>query len=202
MPSSTPHPEADPRADSKPHARPHADPTEAPPPDVLLHELVQSRSALLRVARARLRNADWADEAVAETMLAVLERRPPFAEAARLRAWIFGILRHKVVDQLRLNLGAVAGEGEGDGDAAISILPTDGLDDPLRRASDAQLRGALATQLAQLPPRQARAFELFEGLGRSAQEVCAELAMTPGALYVAVHRARMRLREGLQAFRP
>jgi DNA-directed RNA polymerase specialized sigma24 family protein len=48
-----------------------------------------------------LRNADWADDAVCETLLAALQKKPDLAEPGRVRAGLFGILRHNVVDQLR-----------------------------------------------------------------------------------------------------
>ena len=68
-------------------------------------ELTEMRPALLRTARRRLRNPDWAEDAVSETVLAALQKRPDFSAPARMRAWLFGILRHKVVDQLRQHLG-------------------------------------------------------------------------------------------------
>lgn len=168
--------------------------------DSFAQEVVKSRALLLRAARSRLRNPDWADEAVAETLLAALEAQPRFAEPARLRAWLFGVLRHKVVDQLRLNLADAPPEGER---LDPEALPADDCwaPDPLRALAGRQFMRCLSQVLAQLPPRQARAFVMCHALGRSTEEACAELGMSPGALWVSLHRARLRLQQRLHLHR-
>src|SRR6201985_3956707 len=56
---------------------------------------------LLRFARTQLRNESWAEDAVSETILAALEKPHAFAGHAQLKTWLVGILKHKVIDQLR-----------------------------------------------------------------------------------------------------
>ena len=56
----------------------------------------------LRYARARLRNITLADDAVSETLLATWQTQTTFQTPAQARAWVYGIVRHKLVDQLRL----------------------------------------------------------------------------------------------------
>lgn len=168
--------------------------------DVFAQELLKARALLQRTARARLRNPDWADDAVAETLLAALEAPPPFAEPARLRAWLFGVLRHKVVDQLRLNLGAAESDGEDPPpDARASDAPWGA--DPQRALGNRQFLHSLGHELARLPAQQARAFVMCHALGHSTEEACAELGLSPGALWVTLHRARQRLQQGLLAHR-
>lgn len=159
--------------------------------DPLAQELTLARSSLLRAARARLSNPDWADDAVSETLLAALEARPNIQEPARLRAWLFGVLRHKVVDQLRLHLP--------DGADALSAEAQDlsAAADPQRNCGNRQFVLRLAGLLACMPPRQARAFVMCHALGHSTDEACAELGLSPGALWVTLHRARTRLQQGL-----
>ncbi len=164
-------------------------------PDPLARELSRARGHLLRAARARLSNSEWADDAVSETLLAALEARPSLHEPARLRAWLFGVLRHKVVDQLRLHLSE-----------STELLTADAQDpsagaDPLRNVGNRQFVVRLAALLAVMPHRQARAFVMCHALGHSTDEVCAELGLSPGALWVSLHRTRTRLQQGLVGHR-
>jgi len=162
--------------------------------DPFFEQLIDSRAALMRAARAKLRNAHWAEDAVSETLLAALERRPPFEDPARVSAWLFGILRHKVIDQLRRHLPDEAPE-------ALAEQPdSNPMRDPVRRASDAQFVAALMQQLETLPAAQARAFVMSEGLDMESADICSELGVSTGNLWVMLHRARHRLRGGLVSF--
>jgi RNA polymerase sigma factor (sigma-70 family) len=156
---------------------------------------------LIRMARAKLRNPDWAYDAVADTLLAALERPPSFDDPARIRAWLFGVLKHKLVDQLRRELSDAAVEPGADaylhdaGDADSCALS-----DPMRRTADAQFMLALNGLLDHLPPAQARAFLMRDCLGLETPRICAELGATPGHVLVMLHRARHKLRQGLAAY--
>jgi RNA polymerase sigma-70 factor (ECF subfamily) len=59
------------------------------------------RPQLLRFARTQLRNDAWAEDAVSDTLLAALEKPQSFSGQSQLKTWLVGILKHKVVDQLR-----------------------------------------------------------------------------------------------------
>ncbi len=59
------------------------------------------RPMLVRMARQRLRNDAWAEDAVSETLVAALESPAAFAGRAKVQTWLVGILKHKVVDQIR-----------------------------------------------------------------------------------------------------
>jgi RNA polymerase sigma-70 factor (ECF subfamily) len=156
-------------------------------------QLVQARAALMRSAQARLRNRDWAADAVSETLLAALEARPRFDDADRLRAWLHGVLRHKVVDQFRRHLGEAPSPDQ-------EPEATD--DDPERRLVLRQGMVALEQALCGLPARQARAFWLREALGETTDEVCAALGVSAGHAFVLLHRARRELQRRLQPHRP
>ena len=64
-------------------------------------QIALHRPFLVRVARRRLRNEVWADDAISETVLAALERPNAWAGSALVRTWLVGILEHKLVDQAR-----------------------------------------------------------------------------------------------------
>src|SRR5262249_60497286 len=56
---------------------------------------------LYRYALLRLRAPDLAADVVQETFLEALRVRHTFARRSSERTWLIGILRHKIVDQLR-----------------------------------------------------------------------------------------------------
>ncbi len=169
--------------------------------DPFCQQLTQMRPALLSTARGRLRNPDWAEDAVSETLLAALQRRPDFVAPGRIRAWLFGILRHKVVDQLRQHLGdegVLVQSDRTDGDPHDIGDPCPRAD-PMHRVADRQFITALHGQLQRLPPMHADAFVQRECLGNGAAEICNEWAISTGNLWVVLHRTRHRLRQSLSA---
>jgi RNA polymerase sigma-70 factor (ECF subfamily) len=172
-------------------------------PTPFVREVVISRSLLLRAASARLRNGDWAEDAVSETLLAAFESPPAFDDPGRVRAWLFGILRHKLVDQLRRNGGKALVVSVGDRDDLECFQGADSHPkcDPVRRLGDSEFLADLARALEQLPPRQAAAVVMTDGWGSSTSEVCAELGASAGNVWVLVHRARTRLKASLHAHR-
>jgi RNA polymerase sigma factor (sigma-70 family) len=171
--------------------------------DRFFHQLSSSRASLLRAAHRTLRNHDWAEDAVSETLLAALERPPGFDEAARLRAWLLGILRHKIVDQFRLHLASNLVRTVGDAHDLDDLASPAGAagSDPVQHTADAQFIAALGQLLTELPESHARAFVQRECWGHETADVCSELGISAGNLWVMLHRARGRLREGLQAHR-
>ena len=163
---------------------------------------------LLRFARTQLRNEAWAEDAVSETVLAALEKPQSFAGLSQLKTWLVGILKHKVIDQLRRHQREAtvltADDGE---DIDDQLFAADGHwrempaewgapDDVLRQR---QFIEVLEACLDHLPPAQARCFMMREWLELTSDEVCKELAITSTNLWVMLHRARLRLRECLQA---
>lgn len=167
--------------------------------DPYYKQLTLMRAALLRAANSRLRNPEWAEDAVSETLLAALQKRPDFVAPGRLRAWLFGILRHKVVDQLRQHLGddgSLCASDEGEGDISEIRDPCPRAD-PMNCVMARQFVTALHGQLQRLPQVQADAFYMRECLGSGTEETCEKLAISVGNLCVMVHRTRCRLRRNL-----
>ena len=64
-------------------------------------ELGSFRRDMLRFALLQLRDQASAEDAVQETMLAALQGAARFAERAKLKTWVFSILRNKIVDIIR-----------------------------------------------------------------------------------------------------
>jgi RNA polymerase sigma-70 factor (TIGR02943 family) len=167
------------------------------------------RPVLLKSARLQLRNPAWAEDAVSETLLAALEKPQAFAGQSQLKTWLVGILKHKLVDQIRknsreLSTTATSDDGEdldellfsGDGHWRESPHDWGNPEDALRQADFIKV---LEACVEKLPGQQGRLFMMREWLELESDEICKELAITPTNLWVMLHRARLRLRECMQA---
>ncbi len=167
------------------------------------------RPTLLKYAGLQLRNTAWAEDAVSETLLAALEKPQAFAGRSQLKTWLVGILKHKLVDQIRKNsreLSTTAASDDGE-DLDDLLFSRDGHwretqhdwgnpEDALRQVDFMKV---LEACVEKLPGQQGRLFMMREWLELDSDEICKELAITPTNLWVMLHRARLRLRECLQA---
>ena len=172
-------------------------------------QLVELRTYLLKFARLQLRNDAWAEDAVSETVLAALAKPQSFSQRSQLKTWLVGILKHKIIDTIRLHGREVSSsptdEDEGDLLDALSFK-TDGhfvqapadWGNPEQELGSRQFFEVLEACADKLPATQGRLFLMREWLELSSEEICKELALTPTNLYVQLHRARLRLRECLE----
>lgn len=174
---------------------------------------------MFRFALARLRDRDAAEEAVQETLLAGLKARASFAGDCSERTWLIGILKHKVVDQIRRRCRDRGG-GEAPGNASTDDPGPDFIEsstfgadtawgkpprrwkgvtnDPAGELEREEFAAALKQCLAGVPERAAQAFLLKVVDEASAEEVCKALSISPTNLWVMLHRARLKLRACLE----
>lgn len=167
------------------------------------------RPALLKYARLQLRNPAWAEDAVSDTLLACLEKPQSFAGQSQLKTWLIGILKHKLVDQIRKNsreLSTTSTTDDGE-DLDDLLFASDGHwretqhdwgnpEDSLRQVDFMKV---LEACVEKLPGQQGRLFMMREWLELESDEICKELSITPTNLWVMLHRARLRLRDCIQA---
>lgn len=181
-------------------------------------ELEQHRTYLLRFARLQLRNDAWAEDAVSDTLLAALSKPHAFESKSQLKTWLVGILKHKVIDVLRVQTreASLHFDADGDGSEELDALmfKPDGhyvstplnwdsatpnlSDQPEQSLSTQQFFKVLEACTDKLPPAQGRIFLMREWLELSVDDICKELDLTSTNLYVQLHRARLRLRECLE----
>lgn len=164
---------------------------------------------LLKFARLQLRNAHWAEDVVSETVLAALGKPQSFGNRSQLKTWLVGILKHKVIDALRLRRREALVADDDDAredpldylgfqaDGHFQELPAE-WGNPEQQVSSQQFFAVLEACASQLPTTQARLFLMREWLELSSEEICKELGLSATNLYVQLHRARLRLRECLQ----
>ena len=179
---------------------------------LLTKEIARYRPALYRLALLQLRDKAAADDATQETMLAALEGIERFRGEASVKTWLFAILRHKVVDVLRVR-GRYAPPPDEDRSAELDVTGFDTLFDAedcwaapkdsgrirrpwsSARPSSKCLKPALPD--CRRAPRAPSSCASGSTLRR--RKSPAELDVSAGNLRVLLYRARMQLRLCLDA---
>ena len=174
------------------------------------NQVAELRGYLLKFARLQLRNETWAEDTVSEVIVAALSKPQSFGQRSQLKTWLVGILKHKIVDALRLH-GREVSQTEEDPDSNVDPLDYLGFHadghyveapadwgNPEQNTSNRQFMQVLEACVNQLPPVQGRLFLMREWLELDSEEICKELVLTPTNLYVQLHRARLRLRQCLE----
>ena len=169
-------------------------------------QLVSHHGYLLRFARLQLRNDAWAEDAVSDTVLAALAKPQAFESRSHLKTWLVGILKHKVIDMLRLHGREVSSHADDDDgtdlldligfkpDGHFAQMPSD-WGNPEQDLRSQQFLKVMDACVEKLPTTQGRLFLMREWLELSVDDICKELGLTATNLYVQLHRSRLRLRE-------
>jgi len=168
---------------------------------------------LFSFALARVRDRSVAQDLVQETFLAALRSMTSFAGRSTERAWLFGILRNKLVDYYRLK-GREAQFAESDSpesdegrffhslgfkkDAWIRSLAPQAWLSPDESLVQKEFQIVFHRCLARLPDRVAQVFLLKEVDGWTSEQICKDLNVSANNVWVMSHRARMALRRCLE----
>ena len=162
----------------------------------------RERAYLLRYASLQLRDAQAAEDAVQDTLVAALAGEAGFGQRASLRTWLTGILKHKIIDAIRKMSREAPAAGEDEFDALFDqrghwIEMPGAWSDPDASLDQKRFFAALELCLSRLPVKTAQTFMMREHMGLETDEICKELAITPTHCWVLLYRARMSLRECL-----
>ena len=174
-----------------------------------LERIEALRPTLMRLALLQLRNRAWAEDAVSEALLAAIEGLPRFGGRSQLQTWVVGILKHKVLDQLRQRQRELRLDDESfnaDDDEAAQMFVPDGhfvqppqdWHAPAEALRQKQFLEVLEACMDLLPGQLGRVFLMREWLELSTEEICQELGFTSTNVWQMLSRARLRLRECLQ----
>ncbi len=163
--------------------------------------------ALFGFAFSRLRVRAEAEDAVQDTFLAALGAQARYHGESGERAWLFGILKHKVIDRLRVRGREISLES----DEQVDALAAESFDAsgrwrvapqrwarPDEDAEKSEFWATLADCLAKLPDTLETTFRLIELDGLETDEVCKVLGISPTNVWVRLHRARLGLRGCLE----
>ena len=178
-----------------------------PPMNEFAQAVQALRPQLMRFANAQLRNVAWAEDAVSDTLLAALAKPQAFGGQSQLKTWLVGILKHKLIDQIRRHSREVSATTSEDNEDIDGLLfNADGgwreapaeWGDPEAACGQREFFEVLEVCVEVLPGVQGRVFMMREWLGLDTAEICNELGITATNLWVLLHRARLRLQVCLQ----
>lgn len=184
------------------------------PPGVSWEALAALRADMLRFAELQLRNRETAEDLVQEAIEAALRRASSFAGHSTLKTWVFAILRNRIIDHFRqadrcVNLSSLVKEDE-DLEQRMEVLfsesgkwkeehrPTT-WPNPEQALQSQQFWNVFEACLTVLPAKTSRVFMMREFLGFEAEEICTQLGITMSNCHVILHRARLKLRECMDA---
>lgn len=164
---------------------------------------------LFGYALLRVRDRHAAEDLVQETFLAALKSIAAFRSESSPRTWLVGLLRHKIADYYRRRSRQPRAEPLDESDPLIDSWfdrkgawikwPGAREFDPAELHQRADFWAVFESCLRALPGRLGEAFTLKVIDGRTPDEVCKVLSITPTNLWVGLHRARARLRACLEA---
>jgi RNA polymerase sigma-70 factor (ECF subfamily) len=180
----------------------------AEPSAVSFDEVERFRGYLMRYALLQLRDSTAAEDVVQETLLAALEGSDRFSGRSTIKTWLTGILKHKIIDQLRRKSREqplLQGDDDerSEGDVADALFKADGhwqtfpanWGDPDKALENKKFWETFEMCARAMPARTARVFMMREVMDLSTEEICKELGITATNCWVMLHRARLTLRE-------
>ncbi len=163
----------------------------------------QYGNCLFGYAILRLQDRKLAEDVVQETFLAALQARNHFMGQSSEKTWLMGILKHKILNQIRKNSrelpisymeSSLETEEFFDKMGRLKATSTEWATDPSIALEQKEFQEVLKQCLSELPSRFAIAFSLREMDGLSSEEICNVLNISESNLRVMLHRARLRLR--------
>jgi len=171
------------------------------------------RLDMLRFANLQLRDVQLAEDVVQEALVAAVAGQREFEGRSALKTWVFGILRNKIVDAIRLrsrsiNVSSLSDDEAGLDEAFENLFKPNAHWQPGARPRDwgdpeasmhqDQFWKVFDACINHLPPNTARVFMMREFLEFDTDEVCAELRISNSNCHVILHRARNALRRCLE----
>jgi RNA polymerase sigma-70 factor (ECF subfamily) len=167
-------------------------------------ELEVERDWLFRQALWRLRDRDAAEDIAQEAWIAAWQSRGTWNGKGKLRSWLAGILRHKVLDHLRAKYRTgISAETELEPqEEGLEVFDSNGMwkepvatwGDPAEALESGAFWTVLETCARVMPESQYRVFVMRELDEIETREICQTLGISHENCHVLLHRARMKLR--------
>jgi RNA polymerase sigma-70 factor (ECF subfamily) len=174
-------------------------------------EVEQFRGYLMRYALLQLRDQTSAEDVVQETLLAAVEGGDRFSGKSTVKTWLTGILKHKIIDQVRRQsreqpLLQCEDDERSEADVIDGLFKADGhwqnfpadWGDPGNALENKRFWETFEMCARLMPVKTARVFMMREVMELSTEEICKELDITATNCWVMLHRARLSLRECLE----
>lgn len=168
------------------------------------------RAAMLRFAKLHIQPLEEAEDAVQDTLLALMERSDRLVGVQDIKPYVFGILKNKITDRLRrkyrVSEREVAVEMDdmdhvlfqSNGNWVKELAPAT-WNSPEEQLNSDQFFAVVDACVNDLPEKIARVFSMKELLDCDADEVCSILNLTQSDYWQCMSRARKRLQMCLNA---
>lgn len=173
--------------------------------------LAAVRPRLLAFARLQLRDASEAEDVVQEALITAVTKDAHFAGKSGYETWVFGILKHKILDALRAQKRRGKWQPwEDDGVEAVvddqfqttgkwqDIARPQKWGDPENTLASERFWQVFDSCMITLPDNIARIFTMRELMGLSTRQICEEAGIKENNCWVILHRGRLLLRACLE----
>lgn len=154
---------------------------------------------IYRLARGLLIDEGQAECVVQDTFMRLLTKPHLFDGRADISTWLYRVAYNLSMDMLRQGQKMVAWDGEAESLPAPQVL-FDWRQLPEAWLATADLHEQLDTAVSNLPEKLRAVFILREIEELSTEACAAVLDISPSAVKVRLHRARLQLRETLSAY--
>jgi RNA polymerase sigma-70 factor (TIGR02943 family) len=168
----------------------------------------QYSDILFRFALQRVRDTSIAEELTQETFLAAMRAKDRFKGQSSEKTWLFGILKHKIIDHYRrqnyersdMNVEDLAETTDAffSNNGKWRIQPTSWDINPGEALEQKEFMNAFYRCLSQMSQRLADTFVYREVDGLSTEEICKVMEITATNCWVMLYRARMLLRRCIE----
>lgn len=178
--------------------------------DEVQQRLADVRPRLLAFARLQLGDQAQAEDLVQEALTSAWEGLARFEGSAQLETWVFGILKHKLIDEIRHRTREQTTGFDPD-----DLPEVDGLfnqrahwlpaarpkvwSEPEQACLQDGFWQVFDFCVLHLPESTARVFSMRELMGLETTEICEALAISEQNCWVILHRARLKLRACLES---
>lgn len=161
-------------------------------------------------AMSRLRNPEAASDCVQDTFLAGIKALDNFDGSRDIKFWLRGIMRNKIVDQIRKSVKENKVSFDSEDEALLESFwfkysgiattnPTPWQFNPRKAYDNGEFLKVFEECIGMVkePARQAFILKMLED--QTTEEVCKVMDINPNYLWVLLHRAREQLKIGLEA---
>lgn len=159
---------------------------------------------IYRLSIRFLNDAGEAEEVVQDTFLTICEKIDTFEGRSKLGTWIYRIAANHSLMRLRSRQRSGPSlddeSRDDDGEAIMPGLLNDWSQAPESITANSESIAEMERAIAELPDALRTAFVLRDLEELSTEEAAETLGISPGALKVRLHRARLLLRERLSSY--
>ncbi|HYX05615.1 MAG TPA: sigma-70 family RNA polymerase sigma factor [Bacteroidales bacterium] len=174
---------------------------------IILSEWVELYTGdLYSWALYKISDAEQAKDLVQDTFLAAAEKIEDFKADSSPKTWLLAILNHKIIDIYRKKVKqpihfdskAYPDYFDENGSWLTGKRPKDWHEDEQHLLDDEEFQYVLKNCLDALPEKWNLCVKLKYLTGKSGDEICHELEITPSNFWQILHRAKLRLRDCIE----